>query len=315
VQANVTTRHKEIGVHGSGRRSIAAGIVSVLTAAFAAMAVAACSSAAPIPKVTATPSGSKPQQVFAAPANLVAAAQPQPNGTLWALAGDAASKGLFDINLATGSGIGSISVSNAAQSVTESLDGVVGLALGTGRAGALELLNGNTGKVIRTIPLGAPARDVIVGTNGATFFVLDGTSRSASVTVVDSRNGAVQGTIPVPLDTVSIAPDAAGVSVYALEPDGTVSQIAIAGGKIMSTFPVGSSARSITLSPDGSTLYVLKDDGAIANVAVVNVATQSVQQVLPAPANCLQVLVSADGTQLYQLVGTPTYGNIQVSPS
>ena len=302
-------------MHGSGTRSIAAGIVSTLTAAFAAVAVAACSSAAPIPQVRATPSSGKPQQIFAAPANLVAAAQPQPNGTLWALAGDAASKGLFDINLATGSGMGSISVSNAAQSVTESLDGVVGLALGAGRAGALELLNGNTGKLIRSIPLGAPARDVIVGSDGATFYVLDGTSRSASVTVVNSRTGTVQGAIRVPLDTVSIAPDAAGVSVYALEPDGMISQIAIAGGKVMSAFPVGSPARSIALSPDGSTLYVLKDAGASANVTVVNVATRSVRQVLPAPANCLQVLVSADGTQLYQLVGTPSYGNIQVSPS
>jgi DNA-binding beta-propeller fold protein YncE len=240
---------------------------------------------------------------------------PQPNGTLWTLAGDAASKGLFDINLGTGDGIGSISVSNAARSVTESLAGVVGLALGTGRTGALELLNGNTGKVIKTVPLGAPARDVIVGSDGATFYVLNGSSRSASVTVIDSRNGDEQGTIPVPLDTVSIAPDSAGISVYALEPNGTVSQIAIAGGKVMSTFQVGSGGTSLALSPDGSTLYVLKNAGSGANVAVVNVDTESVLKVLPAPANCLQVLVSADGTQLYQLVGSPSYGNIQVFPS
>jgi hypothetical protein len=40
-----------------------------------------------------------------------------------------------------------------------------------------------------------------------------------------------------------------------------------------------------------------------------------VQQVLPAPANSLQVLVSADGSELYQLVGTTSYGNIQVFES
>ena len=50
-------------------------------------------------------------------------------------------------------------------------------------------------------------------------------------------------------------------------------------------------------------------------MAEVNLATESVQQVLPAPANCLQVLVSADGSLLYQLVGTPSYGNIQVFTS
>jgi hypothetical protein len=50
-------------------------------------------------------------------------------------------------------------------------------------------------------------------------------------------------------------------------------------------------------------------------VAEVNVATEGVQRVLPAPANCLQVLVSADGSQLYQLVGSASYGNIQVFKS
>jgi len=304
-------------MQGSGARSSVLGIViGTLTAA----ALAACSaSGAGQPGLggqQAQPSATmKPQQIFAAPKYLLAATQPQPNGTLWALAGNAASKGLFDINLANGNGIGSMPVSNAAQSVTESLAGVVGLALGAGRSGALELLNGSTGKVTATIPLGAPARDVIVGSDGVTFYVLNGTPRSASVTIVNSRSRVVQGTIPVPLDTVSIAPDAQGVSLYALQPNGLISQIAMAGGKAMASFLVGSGARSVALSPDGSTLYVLKDAGAGTNVAEVDLATESVQQVLPAPANCLQVLVSADGSEIYQVVGTPTYGNIQVFPS
>ena len=50
-------------------------------------------------------------------------------------------------------------------------------------------------------------------------------------------------------------------------------------------------------------------------MAKVDIATQSVRRVLPAPANSLQVLVSADGSELYQLVGAPSYGNIQVFKS
>ena len=299
-------------MHWSGTRSGALGIVLVtLTAA----TLAACSGGRGAPQPQQTRAAGKPRQIFPAPKNLLAAAEPQPNGTLWALAGDSASKGLYDINLANGGVVGSISVSNAARSVTESLSGVVGLALGTGGTGALELFNGNTGDVAKTVPLGAPARDVVVGSDGATFYVLNGTSRSASVTVVDSENGAVQGTVPVPLNTVSIAPDAEGSGLYVLQPNGQVSQIAVAGGKIMSSFPVGSAARSLTLSPDGGTLYVLKDAGPGTNVAEVDLATESVGKVLPAPAHCLQILVSADGSELYQLVGTPTYGNIQVFPS
>jgi hypothetical protein len=299
-------------VHGPGTRSSTIGIViGALTAA----ALAACSSSGAVSGQPAQFDTIKPRQIFAAPKNLLAAGQPQPNGTLWALAGDAASKGLFDISLADGSGIGSVSVSNSARSVTESLSGVIGLALGSTRTGALELLNGSTGKVTKTIPLGASARDVIVGSDGATFYALNGTTKSASVTIVNSRDGSVQGTVPMPPDTVSIAPDAQDVSLYALQPDGQVSQVAVAGGKVMASFPTGAGARSITLSPDGSTLYVLRHVGQDANVAEVNAATESVQQVLPAPANCLQVLVSADGSQLYQLVGTSSYGNIQVFKS
>ncbi len=299
-------------MHGSATRFTARGVV---IGTLAAVMLTACSGGGGGTPQAAPSATDTPAHIFAAPKGLLAASQPQPNGTLWALAGDAASKGLFNINLANGGGDGSISVSNAAQSVTESLSGVVGLALGTEKTGALELMNGNTGKVDKTVPLGAPARDVVVASDGATFYVLNGTSRSASVTVVDSANGDVQGTVPVPLDTVSIAPDAQGATLYALQPNGLIDQIALAGGKIVARFTVGPTARSLALSPDGSYLYVLRDVGQTTNVAVVNLATEGVQQVLPAPANCLQVLISADGTQLYQLVGTPTYGNIQVFPS
>jgi DNA-binding beta-propeller fold protein YncE len=278
----------------------------------AVLPLAACSAshaAAPAAKTA-----SRPDRILAAPKGILAAGQPQTNGAIWTLAGNARSKGLFEFSLTTGHAIGSISVSNAAQSMAESLTGMVGLALGTGKAGSLELLNGNTGSVALTVPLGAPAHEVVVGADGATFYVLNGSATSASVTIVDSADGRISGTVPVPVDTVSIVPDVQGTTLYALQPSGDVSQIAIAGGKIMTSFPTGDSGRSLALSPDGSTLYVLKNGLASTNVAVVDLATESVRKVLPAPSNCLEVLVSASGNQLYQVVGSASYGNIQVIP-
>lgn len=288
---------------------------ALLAAAAVAVAVAGCSTAGDTSSAPQPPAG-RLERILPAPRDVLAASQPQPNGTIWTLAnGAGGSRGLFQISLTSGSGLGSISVSDAAQSVTESLSGVVGLALGTRTTGALELLDAATGKVIQMVPLGAPARDVVVGSDGSTFYVLDGTAKSASVTVVNSRTGAVKGTVAVPVDTVSVAPDVQGSTLYALQPGGQVDQIALAGGQIKVSFPVGDRARSLALSPDGSTLYVLKYAGRDANVATVDLDTESVTRVIAAPADCLQVLVSADGTQLYQLVGTVKYGNIQVFAS
>ncbi len=293
------------------RRRVAAAI----TLTSAAIAMAGCSAggtSATSPGSTDVSAGIRPEQIVEAPKNILASAVPQPNGTMWVLAGSTKSRGLFELDPTRGKVFGSISVSSAARSVAQAATGVIGLALGTDRAGALELLDGQTTKVIRTVPLSAPAREVVVGSNGTTFYVLTGWGSSSSVTIVNSQDGQVRGTVPVPLEAVSVAPDIQQATLYVLQRDGRVSQISIADGKVVATFVVGDSGQSLALSPDGTALYVLKDTDAAANVAIVDVATESVQRVLPAPASCLEVLVSASGSQLYEVVGTAGYGNIQI---
>jgi hypothetical protein len=274
-------------------------------------ALAACS---PGSTPSATPTtATLPERVVAAPKNLRSAAEPQANGTIWTLAGDALARTLVEFSLSGGRlPVGVRPVSNSAQSIAESLSGVIGVALASRGTGALELLNGSTATTVRTVAIGAPARQVVVGSDGSTFYVLNGTSASTSVTIVNSQNGRTLGTVPMPLETVSVAPDLQEATIYALQQNGLVDQVAVAGGRIMSSFRTGEAAKSIALSPDGATLYVLKGPTAAPNVAVVDVATQSVRRVLPAPADCLQILVSPSGSELYQMVGTQAYGNIQV---
>jgi hypothetical protein len=255
-----------------------------------------------------------PQRILSAPRGLLSAAEPQPNGTMWVLAGTERSRGLFQLDPGNAQVLGSISVSNAAQSVAQTSTGLIGLALGRGRAGALELLDSHTAKVRRTVPLPAPAQQVVVGSDGRTLYVLTAWHAVASVSVVDSGSGRVQGAVPVPGDTVSMVPDLQQSTLYVLESNGLVKQIGIAGGKIQASFRVGDSGGSLAISPDGRTLYALKDTGTAPNVAVVSLATETVRRALPAPANCLQVLVAPGGNQILDVVGAHTYGNVQVFP-
>lgn len=232
---------------------------------------------------------------------------------MWVLAGKS-SMGLFQMDSSDGSMKGSVSVSGAARSVAESTSKVIGLALGTKSSGALELRS-SAGKLVKTVALPAPARQVVVGSDGTTFYVLTGTATTASVTIVGSRGGRILGTVPMPSDAVSVVPDIRQATLYALERNGLVDQINVTGHKVIAKFRVGGqgdTGQSVALSPDGNTLYVLKSDGATSNIADVNLSTEAVRKVLPAPSQCVQVLVSSSGGKLYEVVGTATYGNIQV---
>jgi DNA-binding beta-propeller fold protein YncE len=279
-------------------------LAPALAVVIAALGLAACGASARRPGSA----GITPEQIVSAPASLLTASQPQPNGTMWALAGTAAT-GLYQVDTATGRLTRSVSVSNAARSVAQSGDGIIGVALETRQAGALELLDDRTLKVIRTVPLPAPARAVIAGRRAA-FYVLTSRADSAAVAIVSARTGQVRGTVPVPRHAVAIALGAG--HLYVLRRSGELNEIAIRSHKITAGFTAGGAGLSLAMSPDGSTLYVLKGTSALANVAVVNTATESVSRILPAPSHCRQVLVSANGQQLYEVVGTAQYGNIQV---
>lgn len=287
--------------------------VRLLTGAGVALTLAACSSSgANSPNAAATAAhAAAPHHIFTAPAGLVSAAQPQPNGTMWLLAGSAASKGLYALDVANGKMLNSTSVSNAASTVAQSASGQLALGLATPTSGAVELLNGSTGAVTTTVPVGAPVRQVVPGANGTTYYVLNATSTSASVAVVSAQPAKVTSSVPVPLDTVSVAVSPDQQSLYALEPTGLVDQISLGTGHVLARFPIGHSGRFLALSPSGNTLYALKGIGTTCNVAEVNVATEAVKSALPAPSNCVGMVLSPDGATLYDAVGTPTLGNIQ----
>lgn len=258
-------------------------------------------------KITAA----KPARIYPAPAGLVSAGAPQPNGTMWLLVHGATAANVQALDLSTGKVTGVVPVSSSASAVTELSTGVLVVGTATAEAGSLELRNGTTGSSSRTIPLSGPVRALAAGANGTTVYALVGTSKAESVEIVDSASGKVTGTIAVSTHSVAVAASPSGSDVYVLGANGTVTDYPVTGGSTAASFPVGSAGVALAVSPSGSTLYVLKGQAADPNVAVVDLATESVGRVLPAPAHAVAVSVAADGSTLYDVVGTSSYGNVQ----
>lgn len=284
------------------------------TLALAALALAACGGGAASAARSTPAAQVRPTRIFPAPAGLIAAGQPQPNGIMWLLAGTGGVRTLSDLDLGSGRTLGVVPVSAAASALAESSTGVLGVGLGTATAGALELRNGATGALLATVAVGAPVQAVSAGPDGNTFYVLDGTSASRSVTVVDQAQDRAVGTVGVALDTVSVAPEPTQASLVTLGSGGVVTEVSTAGRQVLAQFQVAHSGRDLALSPDGATAYVLKGRGAARSIAVVNMRTESVTQVLPAPANARRIVVAADGASLYAVVGTSSVGNVQLIP-
>lgn len=294
---------------GNSARRKCIGLAALLSLGLGA---AGCGqAAAPQGSGPAAVSHLRPSSILPTPQGTVAATAPEPNGTLWVLAGNALSKGIYQYDLPQHKPMGSVSVSNATTAVAESSTGLLALGMGTATTGAVALANGSTGTVLTTIPVSGPVYAIAAGNDGISFYVLNGTSQARTVTVINGQTDKVVGNVPVPKDTVDAVPSPGQHNLYVIEPNGVVSEIAVAGGQVTTQFPIGNSGRGLALGPNGNTLYVLKGQGSVRNVAVVNIATESVKEVLPAPANTQGIVLSPDGRTVYDVVGTPNYGNIQ----
>ncbi len=287
----------------------------VVLFAAAAVLLAACSSTpAAAPGTSGKATTTKPEATFGAPSGLLAGGQPQPNGVMWLLAESGQAATLQELNLDSGKIQTIVPESTAAKALVQSPSGVVAVGVATGATGAVELHNGSSGAMVATVPVGAPVKGLAAGADGTTLYVLNGNATSASVTLVNLQTDHTSVSVPVPLATTAIAVQPTGQELYALTAAGTVDEINVGNGSVTGRFSVGSDPVQLAISSSGSTLFVLKRAGSGTNVGVVQLATERQVRVVAAPAGCVDIQLSEDGQQIYDVVGTATYGNVQVFP-
>jgi len=251
------------------------------------------------------------EKVLPAPKDLLAASEPQPNGTLWVLSGTPTARTLTNVDLSDGNKLTQVGVSNSAASVAESATGVVALGLATRTTGAVELLNATSGATEGSVAVGAPVRALAFGSDGVTLYVLNGKVASTSVTTVNTTTDKVVSSFGVAKDAVSLAPDPSQSAVWTLDRSGVVEETSLTSGQPVADFSLGSPGISIAASPTGGVIYVLKGTPAGSNIAVVSTVTDAVKKILPAAAGSVALAVSPSGQVLYDFVGTPAVGNIQ----
>ncbi len=285
------------------------GLISGLTLLLAGCGVASAAHHPATKKQAAVTA--KPQAIYATPKDTLGITAPLPNGQLWLVAGNASSKGIYVLNLPSKKIGTSTSVSNAASAIAEASTGVIGLGMATSTSGAVEFLNGSTGSPINTVAVSGPVESVAAGDNGVTFYALNGNATARAVAIINSHTDKVTQSVPAPKDGVAVVSSPNQQSLYILEPNGNVDEVASPSGQLESLFTVGHSGYAETLSPGGNTLYVLKGQGSTRNVAVVDVNTEKVTEVLPAPKNANSLSLSPNGSTLYIGAGSSTFGNVQ----
>lgn len=238
---------------------------------------------------------------------------PQPDQTLWLLVGTSTVKRLQRIDLATGKVLRTIAVNGSATSVAESRAGTVAVGYND-PSGTVELRNGASGALNRSVTVGQPVKAITVQGTTPTFYVLDGTATATTVNALSTAGRSVGPAIGVPLDSVAIAVDPAASQLYLLETSNQVTDIPLTEGgapEVASNFFVGKGAVRIALDDGGSSLFVLKSVGGGCNIGVADVGTESVVRVVPAPVDCVAIANGPDRRVVYVLVNTSTVGNIQ----
>lgn len=252
-----------------------------------------------------------PLATYSAPASVVAGTAATSGGLVYVLANTGSAANVQAINTATNTVSQILPVSNASRSVAVSSTGTVAVATAAGTTGSLLFIS-KSGVHHGVVALPGPTQQVIAEADGRSFLALVDAKGDFAAVSVNSTTNKVSGVTPLSNLSLSLTVSPDGTTIYDLLSTSVVQLVSVQNGKPFESFSVPTGGRAIALSADGSTLYELKGSSSDNNIAVLNVSTQSVKTVMPAPANCVGIAPSLTSLQVYDFVGTPRYSNVQL---
>lgn len=259
---------------------------------------------------SSSPRGLLPLTTAPAAAGIVDATQPNPAGQLWALTNTYVAANVQLVDVYATKPLKIIPTSTAATSVALGTRGPLAVGQGTTKSGAISFYSPSTGRLLGTTP--APGPVIALATSSFYYYALIQIQSSDAIAIIQPSTRKIIHTLPAPTGSLAIAVTSTGATIYAAQPNGNVAEIDTASGKVGASFATSSDVRAICISPSNTLLYVLKGNQASDNVGVINLTTQAQVDVLPAPADTVSLALNALGTQIYDVVGTQTFGNVQL---
>jgi YVTN family beta-propeller protein len=182
------------------------------------------------------------------------------------------------------------------------------------RSGDLTVIDGQSGQVVATIPLGKRPRGVRASADGRTLYIaLSGSpiagpgidektlpppDKSAdAIAVFDVAESKVQRLITGVSDPEQTAVSRAGKLYVASEDTGQALVIDIASGKTEAKIPVGEEPEGVDLTPDGRQVWVTSEEDA--TVTVIDTAANKVIKTIKVGERPRNTAFSADGGKAY----------------
>lgn len=155
--------------------------------------------------------------------------------------------------------------------VRASDSGMLYLGISSPRAGELAVVDAAEGRVVSTVPIGAPIRDVALSPDGAMAYLLAHHPRGAAAVIrIDAANNAIGAVVKVGEFATQLAVSSDGANVYVLQPNG-VAVICAATDEIFDHITVGGWPSCIA-SLSAGRLYLADYAGVLTGLPVVTPA-------------------------------------------
>ena len=252
-----------------------------------------------------------PLQTWAGPAGIIGGTSQDSQNHLFALVNVGHAANVQAVNITSGKIDNVFPTSNAATSIALSDTDVIAVGTAYASTGSLALY-ASDGSALKVIPLPGPVSQVVAISSQPEFVTLSRVQGAAFATIESAQSKSVAGQIALSGDSVSIAVSPDGLNLYDLLVSGSIQVYSLITGKVEQTFKASAGGMEISLSADGTALYELKGSYGAENVSVINIATEAVIGVLPAPAHCVAIEPNLAQLQTYDFVGTSRLGNIQL---